>query len=181
MRKLIESTFVTLNGVVVDPQNWSPPYWDDEDHNRYSHDLIFAADALLLGRSTYDVFAEAWPSRAGTDDPYVDRINALPKYVASRTLTEAGWNASVIKGDVAEAVAELKRQPGENILKYGTGELDLTLIEHNLVDEFHFWMFPVIAGGGGHMPLESLHVSHLELLDQKTFKTGIVVLVYGPK
>ncbi len=128
MRKLVESTFVTLDGVISSPEKWGPPYWDDE-HNSYAHDLLFASDALLLGRATYEGFAEAWPSRTG--DEYSDRINSLPKHVASTTLQETGWNATLITGDVADEVAELKRQPGENILKFGTGQLDRTLIERN--------------------------------------------------
>ncbi|MEV0385431.1 dihydrofolate reductase family protein [Nonomuraea sp. NPDC050643] len=178
MRKLIESTFVTMDGVISDPHVWGPPYWDEE-HNAYSAKLLFDADALLLGRETYEGFAEAWPSRSG--DPYTDRINSLPKHVASTTLKEAdAWNGSLIQGDVAEAVAELKRRPGQSILKFGTGSLDRTLIEHGLVDEFHFWVFPVIAGGGDRL-LDGLDVTHLELLETTRFTSGIVVHTYGPK
>ena len=86
MRKLVESTFVTLDGRISNPQDWSPPYWDEE-HNAYASKLLFAADALLLGRATYEGFVQAWPERSG--DPYADRINAMPKYVASRTLRDA--------------------------------------------------------------------------------------------
>ena len=100
MRKLVESTFVTLDGVIDSPQEWSPPYWDDE-HAAYAGKLLFAADALLLGRATYEGFAEAWPQRSG--DPYTDRINEMPKHVASRTLDDATWNATIIEGDAAEA------------------------------------------------------------------------------
>jgi len=134
MRKLVESTFVSLDGRISNPQEWSPPYWDDE-HGAYASKLLFAADALLLGRATYEGFVQAWPSRSG--DPFSDQINSMPKYVASRTLTEATWNASILEGDVAEAVAELKGQPGDDLLKFGTGELDRTLIANGLVDEFH--------------------------------------------
>ena len=176
MRKLVESTFVTLDGVIGSPQEWGPPYWNDE-HANYARKLLFAADALLLGRATYEVFAEAWPSRTGDD--YSDRINSLPKYVASRTLEEATWNATIIKGDVAEEVARLKQQPGENILKFGTGEVDRTLIAHELIDEFHFWVFPVLAGGGQRL-IEGIETTHLKLVDTTTFSTGIVVQTYAP-
>lgn len=175
MRKLVESTFMTLDGVISSPQEWSPPYWDEE-HGQYAGDLLFASDALLLGRKTYEGFVEAWPSRTGD---FSDRINSLPKYVASRTLNEATWNATIIKGDVAEAVAKLKEQPGENILKYGTGELDRTLLEHRLVDEYHFWLFPVTAGSGERL-LEGVGTT-LELLETTTFGSGIVVAKYAPK
>lgn len=176
MRKLVESTFVTLDGVIGSPQEWGPPYWNEE-HANYARELLFAADALLLGRATYEGFAEAWPSRTGDD--YSDRINSLPKHVASRTLEEATWNATIIKGDVAEEVARLKQQPGENILKFGTGELDRTLIAHELIDEFHFWVFPVLAGGGQRL-IEGIETTHLKLVDTTTFSTGIVVHAYAP-
>ncbi len=175
MRKLVESTFVTLDGRVSNPQDWSPPYWDDE-HNAYASKLLFAADALLLGRVTYEGFVQAWPSRSG--DPYTDRINAMPKYVASRALTDATWNTTVLDGDVAEAVAELKAQPGENILKFGTGELDRTLIANGLVDEFHFWVFPVLAGAGQSL-IDGVDVTHLELVETTRFASGIVVHAYA--
>jgi dihydrofolate reductase len=163
--------------VIRDPQVWGPPYWDDE-HAGYAAKLIGAADALLLGRATYEGFAQAWPSRTGG---IADRINALPKYVASRTLTEATWNAEIISGDVAAAVARLKEGPGGDILKYGTGELDRTLIQHRLVDEFHFWLFPVLAGTGARLTIDGIDTTHLRLLDSTTFASGIVVHVLGPK
>jgi dihydrofolate reductase len=177
MRKLVESTFVTLDGSIGEPQAWGPPYWDDE-HIAYSSKLLTAADALLLGRVTYEGFAEAWPQRSG--DPFTDRINAMPKHVASTTLTDATWNASIIQGDVAEGVAALKDRPGGGLLKYGTGALDRTLMEHGLVDELHLWVFPVIAGGGERL-FDGFDRTHLKLLDATTFASGIVVHVLGPR
>ena len=176
MRKLIESTFVTLDGVIENPQVWGPPYWDD-DHSAYAAKLLAAADALFLGRRTYEGFVQAWPQREGDA---ADRINALPKHVASRTLHEATWNATIIEGDLAEAVADLKQQPGEDILKYGTGEVDLTLIPNGLVDELHLWIFPVLAGGGQRL-IEGIDTMHLELVDSTRFRSGIVVNAYVPK
>jgi dihydrofolate reductase len=176
MRKLVESTFVTLDGVIESPQNWSPPYWDDE-HASYAQGLLSAADALLLGRKTYEGFVQAWPSRTGE---YADRINALPKHVASRTLQEATWNATVIEGDVSEEIAKLKAEPGENILKFGTGELDRTLLANGLVDELHLWFFPVLAGGGQRL-VDGIETTHLELVESARFASGIVVNTYGPK
>lgn len=179
MRKLVESTFVTLDGVIGDPQVWGAPYWDEE-HQGYGSKLLFAADALLLGRETYEAFAQAWPEQSG--DPYTDRINAMPKYVASTTLKEAGaWNGTLIEGDVATAVAELKRQPGENILKFGTGSLDRTLIENRLIDELHLWVFPVIAGGGDRLLDGLVGVTHLELAETTRFESGVMALTYRPK
>ena len=128
-RKLIESTFVTLDGVIGDPQIWGPPYWDEE-HAAYAAKLLDNVDTLLLGRVTYEVFSVAWPQRAG--DPFADRLNAMPKYVASRTLRDASWNATILDGDVAARVADLKASDGQDILKYGTGELDRTLVRARL-------------------------------------------------
>jgi dihydrofolate reductase len=177
MRKLVESTFVTLDGVIATPEKWGPPYWDDE-HFGYAHRLLFDADALLLGRATYETFAQAWPQRSGDD--FTDRINAMPKYVASTTLTEATWNATVLEGDVADAVARLKEQPGRNLLKYGTGELDRALLAHNLVDEYHLWVFPVVAGTGTRL-FEGVDLMHLNLVETTRFASGIVVMTYTPK
>jgi dihydrofolate reductase len=187
MRKLVETTFLTLDGVISDtipstaprasPEKWGSPYWDDE-HAAYAHELLFASDALLLGRVTYEGFAKAWPPRPGD---FADRINSLPKYVASRTLkAPLGWNATLIEGDVADEVAKLKQQPGQNILKYGTGELDRMLMQHNLVDEFHFWLFPVAVGSGQRL-FDRIDATHLKLVDTTRFRSGIVVLTYTPK
>jgi dihydrofolate reductase len=176
MRKLIESTFVTLDGVISSPEKWGSPSWDDE-HDKYAHELLWASDALLLGRETYDGFAQAWPTVTGD---YADRINSLPKYVASTTLQDTKWNATLIRGDVADEVAKLKQQPGQNILKFGTGELDRTLLQHNLVDEYHFWVFPVAVGFGQRL-FDGIDATYLTLLDTTRFSSGIVVLTYGPK
>jgi dihydrofolate reductase len=176
MRKLVESTFVTLDGVISSPQEWGSPYWDDE-HGQYAHDLLFASDALLLGRKTYEVFAQAWPARTG--DEFSDRINGMPKHVASTTLHETTWNATLLGKDIADEVAKLKQQPGQNILKYGTGELDRTLLDHNLVDEFHFWVFPVATGTGDRL-FDGIDTTTLKLLGSTTFKSGIVVHTYAP-
>jgi len=173
MRKLVESTFMTLDGVISRPQDWSPPYWDDE-HMAYAGKLLDPADALLLGRDTYEGFAAAWPGRPGE---YADKINSMPKHVASRTLTETTWNASLIEGDVAEAVAALKEQDGGDIVKYGTGELDKALAARQLVDEFHFWVFPVVAGQGDRL-FDGLDLTTLKLVETSRFASGIVVLVY---
>jgi dihydrofolate reductase len=180
MRKLIESTFVTLDGVLSDPQKWGPPYWDDE-HHQHAHRLLFDADALVLGRETYEGFAQAWPSRAGADD-YANRINELPKHVASTTLSDSdmSWNATLLEGDVAESVAELKAMPGQNLLKFGTGEFDRTLLEHKLVDEYHLWIFPVFVGSGQRI-FDGMDTTHLRLVETTPFKSGIIVAVYAPK
>jgi dihydrofolate reductase len=179
MGKLVESTFMSLDGVISNPQEWSPPYWDEE-HAGYAQELFYAADAMLLGRKTYEGFKQAWPERAGTNE-FADRFNAVPKYVASRTLPagEAEWNATVLEGDVIEAVRALKAQEGQNIIKYGTGEFSRALLEAKLVDEYHLWVFPEVMGKGDRL-LEGVRAT-LELVDTTRFSSGIVVLQLAPK
>jgi dihydrofolate reductase len=174
VRKLVESTFMSLDGVISDPQVWGPPYWDEE-HAAYNDRLIEPADALLLGRATYEVFAQSWPARAG--DPFADRMNAMPKYVASRTLEDATWNATVLGDDVAGDVARIKQEGDGDLVKYGTGELDELLIRERLLDELHLWIFPVIAGSGDRL-LDGTDLTPLRLLDTTTFGSGIVVHRY---
>src|ERR671910_2052214 len=175
MRKLVESTFMSLDGVIDSPQNWSAPYWDDE-HSAYAQKLMARADELLLGRKTYEGFAEAWPQRSG--DPYTDKINAMPKHVASRRLTDLTWNAQPLQGEAVEAVGELKQRDGEDLLKFGTGEFSRTLIENELLDELHVWIFPVLVGGGQRL-IDGIDVTHLELFETTRFRSGIVVNAYA--
>jgi dihydrofolate reductase len=178
MRKLIETTFVTLNGVIEEPQRWSPPYWDDE-HSAYSQGLMEGVDAQVLGRVTYEGFADAWMQRGG--DPFTDHFNAMPKYVATRTLTDWKWNAQPLEGDAADAVRRLKEEDGGNLIKYGTGSFSKTLLENKLVDEYHFWIFPVVADGANMFRGDNIDITHLELLGTTAFKSGIVVHKLAPK
>ncbi|WP_433005956.1 dihydrofolate reductase family protein [Kribbella sp. CA-294648] len=177
MRKIIESTFVTLNGSISNPQDWSGPYWD-EDHFGYSGKLMESTEALLLGRRTYEGFAEAWSSR---DGEMADTFNSMPKYVASTTLTETTWNAKLLEGDAVEALRKLKAEDGGDLLKFGTGSFSKTLLEHKLVDEYHFWVFPVLADGDQLFAESEIGINHLELLGTTTFKSGIVVHKLAPK
>jgi dihydrofolate reductase len=183
MRKLIESTHVSLGGEIGSPQ-WAFPYLNEE-HKDYATRLLFAADALLLGRLTYEGLSAAYPAMTG-DDPgvpsdFVERMNSIPKYVASTTLRETVWNATVIDGDVASFVADLKQQPGGNIIKYGNGPLDATLMEHDLIDEFHLLMTPVAVGRGQHM-FEAIEGGPaLNLVDVTRFSNGVVILTYTPR
>jgi dihydrofolate reductase len=179
MRKIIVSTMMTLDGVEDDPQNWSFDYWNDEIQN-YAHDQMFSTDALVMGRLTYEAFAEAWSSRAGADE-FADRMNAIPKYVASRTAKEPlTWNANLIKGDVAEAIHKLKEQPGQNILQFGCGELTYTMIEAGLVDELRFLVYPVTVGSGGRV-FEKIGKTPLKLLSSQAFSTGVIAQHYQPQ
>jgi dihydrofolate reductase len=184
VRKLIESTFVSLGGVIGDPQVWGPPHIDAE-HGAYASELLFGADALLLGRRTYEGLSAAYPqmgreARPLTTVAFIDRMNAIPKFVVSRTLRSAVWNAAVISGDVVEAITDLKRQPGQSILKYGTGPLDRLLMENRLVDEYHVWLFPVGVPRGQRLFEDLESPKPLRLERTTTFKSGVVVLVYTP-
>jgi dihydrofolate reductase len=178
MRKLIESTHVSLGGGIGSPQDWAFPYLDDE-HERYASDLLRGADALLLGRKTYEGLSAAYQAMA--PNPFVDRMNAIPKYVASTTLKEVAWNATVIPGDVAAYIAQLKQQPGGNLVKYGNGPLDRILMEHNLIDEFHLLLTPVATGTGQHMFEAVKDAPQLSLADVRRHASGVLILVYTPK
>ncbi|MGO8886726.1 MAG: dihydrofolate reductase family protein [Streptosporangiaceae bacterium] len=177
MRKLIESAHVALGGQ-IDPLDWAFPYLDD-DHMRYATELLDSADALLLGRRTYEGLSAAYPAMAS--GPFVDRMNSIPKFVASRTLTEATWNATVIRGDVTGFVADLKRHPGGSIVKYGNGPLDQVLMASNLIDEFHLLLTPVAAGSGRHLWEEIQGAPHLSLADVRRFASGVLLLIYTPR
>ena len=183
MRKLIESTFVTLGGDIGAPQDWALPYLAGDEHDVYARDLVFGADALLLGRRTYEGLSAAYSTMAspgsGPVAEFIDRMNAMPKYVASTTLSSVGWNSTLLAGDVAEQVADLKRQPGNYLLKYGTGPLDRTLVANGLVDEFRIWIVPVTNPPGQRL-FEDLPDTKMTLIDSRTFGSGVVLLTYAP-
>ena len=179
MRKLVESTLVSLDGIVDSPWTWTGALWDQE-----SRDHALAAldryDAFVFGRITYETFAATWGQAKG--DAYLDRINAMPKFVASTRLRQATWNATLLGGDVVEEIRRLKQQPGKDLIKYGTGKLDLTLIEHRLIDEIQLWVMPVIVGQGQRL-YEGIDPAALKLRleSQKTFRNGGVLLSYRPE
>jgi dihydrofolate reductase len=188
MRKVVASTFVTLDGVFEDPGGaegfdrggWSFKYVGrSDDDQKYQGDLLTETDALLLGRVTYEGFAKAWPSM--TDGGwYAEKMNSMPKYVASSTLDKAEWNNStVIKGDVAKEVARLKQQPGQNILIFGSGELVNSLLQHELIDELRLLVHPVVLGRGKRLFNEGPPVG-LMPTDARVFGSGVVLTVYEP-
>ena len=178
MRKIIVSSQSSMDMVIDNPQNFVFDYVNDEFMD-YAREQLFESDALIMGRLTYEAFAEAWSSRAGADD-FADRMNSLPKYVASRTLKEPlAWNANLIKGDIVKEVAKLKEQDGKNILQYGSGELTQTLLKHGLIDEFRLMIFPV-AMGTGQRPFENIEKVPMKLLETKVFNTGAVILHFQP-
>lgn len=178
MRKVILSEYVTLDGVMEEPR-WTVPYWTDEIA-KYKYDELFSSDALLLGRITYEGFAAAWPSMKD-EQGFADRMNGLPKHVATTTLTDFTWhNARRIDGDIAAAVTVLKEQDGQNILIYGSATLAQALRQHNLIDEYRLMIHPVVLGGGKRLFQEGGDTSELRLMDTQTFSSGVVVLTYAP-
>src|SRR3954469_9136031 len=154
MGKIVVSQFVSVDGGIEDPggsENWDRGGWALQfdrgpDGDKFKLDEVMGSDALLLGRVTYEGFAEAWPSREGE---FADKFNGMRKYVVSTTLGEPTWNNStVIRDDVAGEVAKLREADGGDILVNGSGQLVKTLMEHGLVDEYRLMVFPVVLGGG---------------------------------
>lgn len=175
MRKLVESTYVSLDGMVSGDEFWGAQgQYRDDKHVAYAATLF---EALVLGRATYEVFAETWPGQTGD---IADRINSMPKYVASRTLTDATWNAEILQGDAVEAVARLKESGEGTLLKYGTGSFSQALLEHGELDELHLWVFPFIAGSGEGL-LPRITTTHLDLAEVTELGNHCVVLTYTPK
>jgi dihydrofolate reductase len=185
VRKLIEITFMSLDGVIDAPdiaQEARAYYSGDAQHDQYQKNRLFAADALLLGRATYEHFSRAYTGMAqsggGAPADLVARMNSIPKFVASNTLTNASWNATIIRGDVAEQVRTIKEQPGRDIVKYGTGVLDRVLFGSGLVDMLCILVYPFLLGHGTHL-FEAVELTrHLHLSDVKRFDSGAMVLEY---
>jgi dihydrofolate reductase len=186
MRKLSVSTLVSLDGVVQDPGGfgetedggWANPYFDD-DAGRLAFEHVLASDVFLLGRETYELFKEHWTQVH--EGEYAARINSMPKLVASTSLHEPlEWNATLIEGDIAEAIRKLKTEDGGDILMYGSPTLMRALAAHDLVDEYRFWIYPVVLGGGKRLFADGFDKSSLALVDVKSLSTGVVILTYRP-
>jgi dihydrofolate reductase len=179
MRKLINSTYISLDGVIQNPQDWPSSTVLDERGGTIQNDLLFSCDAVLMGHHTYDGFAAVWSGRTG--DAYSDRINAMTKYVVSSTLTDPEWvNSTVISGDVVGEVARLKQQPGQDIVQYGFGETTFALMAAGLLDELRLWVHPFFVGRTGPADLlfRSCDITKFDLVDTITLKSGIVILNY---
>jgi dihydrofolate reductase len=176
MRKLKESTLVSLDGEIGEPHLWASERFDDEARAGALAQLR-ATDAMLMGRRTYEIFAALWP---GQTDDYADAINSIRKYVFSSTLGQAEWNNStIITGNVAAEVTELKQQDGQDLVIYGHGHLGRTLLEHHLLDELQFAVHPLFVGRGKLLFQEGEQTS-LKLVATKTLGTGVVILTYQP-
>ena len=177
MRKLIESVLVSLDGVIEAPERWAN--FDEEDA-ALSMEAFANYDVFVMGRVTYEKLFAFWGDVAG--NPYIDRINTMPKYVASRSLTETQWNATLLGPDPSGAIARLKDQSGKDLIKYGTSRFDDTLVRDRLVDEFRFWVRPVVAGAGQRL-FEDVDTSalSLRLTNERRLENGSVILTYSPR
>jgi dihydrofolate reductase len=184
MRPVIVQEFVSLDGVMQAPGDevefpgggWQRPFVG-HDHMALMVEQMREADALLLGRKTYEMFAAAWPSQHD-DTGLAERMNTMPKYVASTTLREVTWNASLLKGDVAHSVAQLKEQPGRGLVLVGSRTLAHYLHQRDLVDEYRLWFHPVILGSGLRLFDEGLNADVWNLFDVTSTGEGVVVATY---
>jgi len=176
--KIVVTEFLTVDGVMEAPNEWSFPYWTDETA-KFKLDELFASDVQLLGRVTYEGFASAWPSR--TDEAgFAERMNSMPKYVVSTTLKKAEWNNShILKTNVAEEVTKLKQESGGDILVAGSATLIRFLMEHDLVDEYRLLTYPVVVGKGKRLFTDGMAAS-LKLTESKPMGSGVVLLRYEP-
>ena len=190
MRKLVTTTFVTLDGIMQAPGGpeeddslgfksggWSANYWD-EMMGQVMGEIMAKNPDLLLGRVTYQIFAGYWPFHP--DEPGADKLNGAKKYVVSRTLNKVDWaNSTLIKGDVAQEIARLKAGDGPEIQVHGSGNLIQTLLKHNLIDAMHLWIFPVSIGNGKRFFGEGTFPSGFKLLASKTSTTGVIIATYA--
>jgi dihydrofolate reductase len=179
MRRIVATEYVTLDGVMDEPGHWSGPFFNDEAA-KFKYDELFASDALLLGRVTYEGFAKAWPTMKGTGD-FGERMNGMPKYVVSTTLQNPEWtNAHVISANVVEEIGRLKEEPGQDLLLAGSGKLLHTLMEHDLVDEYRLMLHPIVIGDGKKLFENETLMKTLRLVETKPLASGIVILTYHP-
>jgi dihydrofolate reductase len=189
MGKLIVTEFITADGVIEAPgggeqppfkhAGWQRPY-SNEAGGKFKYDELLATDALLLGRRTYDAFAAAWPQMGG-DGGFGDRMNSLPKYVASTTLKNPAWNNSHVLGaDLAGEVSKLKASLHGNVLVYGSGKLANALLRHGLVDEITFLLYPLALGDGQRFFEPGTNVA-LDLIETRAMDKGVMLIRYAPK
>jgi dihydrofolate reductase len=186
MGKIVVTEFVSLDGVMEDPGGaedfkyggWTFEIPRGDEGDKFKLDETLNSDALLLGRVTYEGFADSWPSREGE---FADKFNSMPKYVVSSTLESPEWNNStVLKGDPAETVQKLKEEVDGDIVVHGSRRLAQTLMEHDLVDELRLMVFPVVLGIGKRLFGETAEKKPLRLVDSRTVGDGVEILIYEP-
>jgi len=186
MGQIVVTEFVSLDGVMEDPGGaedfkhggWSFKISRGDEGDKFKLDETFASEALLLGRVTYEGFAEAWPSR---DGEFADKFNNMPKYVVSSTLSAPEWNNStVLNGDVVKEVGKLRQEIDGDIVVHGSAMLVQTLLEHDLVDQLRLMVFPVVLGSGKRLFGDTSGTKPLRLVDSKVVGDGVTILVYEP-
>jgi dihydrofolate reductase len=186
MGRIVVTEFISLDGVIEDPGGaedfkyggWSFEFARGDEGDKFKLDETMGAAAQLLGRKTYEGFAKAWPSR---DGEFADKFNSMPKYVVSSTLQDAEWtNTTLLSGDVPAAVAKLRDELDGDIVVHGSGRLAQTLLEHDLVDELHLMVFPVVLGAGQRLFGETSDKKTLQLVESKTVGDGVAIMIYRP-
>jgi len=174
--KLVATEYVSLDGYMDEPGRWSIPFFCEEAM-AFKKAELFASDALLLGRKTYEGFAGAWPTMADPDG-FADKMNSMPKHVASRTLTNLSWNATLIEGDVVAYVKRLKDLPGGDLVLAGSGQLLDQLAEADLIDEYRLMVHPIVLGDGELRLFDKMPRRTLTLVRSESWSSGIVLNTY---
>jgi len=179
MRKVFWQMMVTLDGFMEGPNRELDWHVTDEDFNRYVADMLNSIDVILLGRVTYQLFADYWPS---SSDAEAHAMNELPKIVFSRTLEKVEWkNSRLAKGNVAEEVSKLKQQPGKDLAMFGSADLASTFMRLGLIDEYRIFVNPVVLGRGNPMFKNVEDRARLRLSKTQTLSSGVVILNYEPR
>lgn len=191
MSKLTMTTFLTLDGVMQAPGGppedpsggfvhggWLVPFFD-EDVGRFMVEVFQRADAFLLGRTTYQIFANHWPRVTDPSDVIATKLNSLPKYVASKTLNRVDWHNSSLVADVVSTVAALKTRYPRELQVHGSAGLAQTLIEHDLVDEFHLLTFPLVLGSGKRLFGNGAVPASMKLLETRATRSGTLIASYA--
>jgi dihydrofolate reductase len=179
MRKIVAGLFISLDGVVEAPDQWHFPYWSDEMGEAVGSQMA-AADTMLLGRVTYQEFAAYWPHQ-GSEVEGADYMNTTPKLVVSTTLDRLEWqNSTLIRGNVVEELTRLKQQPGKDISITGSATLVRSLLRDDLLDELRLLVHPIVVGHGKRLFEHEGNQKALQLVESKTFSTGVLYLTYQP-
>ncbi len=186
MGRIVVTEFVSLDGVMEDPGGaedfkyggWSFEFSRGDEGDKFKLDEALGSEALLLGRATYDGFADAWPEREGE---FADKFNSMPKYVVGTNANAARWtNTTVLEGDPIQAARRLREEHEGDIVVHGSAQLAQTLLEHDLVDELHLMVFPVALGTGKRLFGETSDKKTLRLVDSRVVGDGVAILIYEP-